>query len=253
MTAIATVVDAGLARIVLDNPPVNVLTRAVLRAIREDLRQLTTDASVRALMISATGRHFSGGADVAEHLPPSCEHLIPEFLGTVAELEAFPAPVIAAVRGRCLGGGFELVLAADLIIASDTALFGQPEIHLGVAPPAGAAWLPSRTSYGVAADLVLTGDPITAAEAERAGLVRKVVADDQLDAEAAALAARITRHSGAALRVAKQMLRAGKRERPAAALKEAGDLYVHALMRTADAVEGLQAFLDKRPPVWSHR
>jgi cyclohexa-1,5-dienecarbonyl-CoA hydratase len=251
MTRASIDVDRGVASLVIDAPPVNVLTRRVLDAIRADLRRLSADRTARVLILSAAGRHFSAGADVAEHLPPQHEQLIPEFLETVAALEAFPLPVIAAVRGRCLGGGFELALAADFIVAGESAQFGQPEIFLGVAPPAAAAWLPQRLCYGLAAELVLTGDPITAAEAGRAGLVRVVVPDHELESAARALAARMTRHSAASLRVAKQMLRSS-RAHAIGALQAAGDLYLQALMRTTDAVEGLQAFVEKRPPVWSH-
>ena len=251
MTAPAIAVDAGLATLVIDAPPANVLTRAVLAAVRRDLEALAAERELRVLIVTAAGRHFSAGADVGEHLPPRHEQLIPEFLDTVSALEAFPAPVIAAVRGRCLGGGFELALAADLIVAAESARFGQPEIGLGVAPPAAAAWLPHRAGNSLAAELVLTGDAITADQARRAGLVSAVVPDDALDAAARALAARMTRHSAAVLRIAKQMLRVS---RPQAdrALRAAGDLYLHGLMQTADATEGLQAFLEKRPPVWSH-
>jgi cyclohexa-1,5-dienecarbonyl-CoA hydratase len=251
MTATSLAVDSGLATLRIEAPPVNVLTRGVLGDIRRDLQELSAERALRVLIVTAAGRHFSAGADVAEHLPPLHERLIPEFLATVSALEAFPVPVIAAVRGRCLGGGFELALAADFIVAAESATFGQPEIFLGVAPPAAAAWLPRRLGDGLAAEIVLTGDPITAAAAARAGLVVAVVADDELDRAAHSLAGRMTRHSAASLRVAKRMLR---RSRPDArsALQAAGDLYLHDLMRTNDAVEGLQAFLQKRPPVWSH-
>jgi cyclohexa-1,5-dienecarbonyl-CoA hydratase len=253
MSALHATVEDGLIRLVLDHPPVNILTREVLRELREALHNFSDHPNARVVLLSAAGRHFSAGADVGEHLPPHFERLIPEFLETVTTLDRFPLPVIAAVRGRCLGGGFELALAADLILASDTASFGQPEIVLGVAPPAAAAWLPGRCPRGVAADLLFTGDPIPAAEAERAGLVRRVVPDGELEAQATALAARLTRHSAAALREVKQMMRAGRDDLDAAAITAAGHRYVHSLMKTEDAVTGLRAFVEKRAPVWSHR
>jgi cyclohexa-1,5-dienecarbonyl-CoA hydratase len=253
MSAVHATVDEGLIRIELDHPPVNILTREVLRELRETLHTFWDHPSARAVLLSAAGRHFSAGADVGEHLPPHFERLIPEFLDTVTTLERFPLPVVAAVRGRCLGGGFELAQAADIIVASEGASFGQPEILLGVAPPVAAAWLPSRCGRGIAAELLFTGDPIPAAEAERAGLVRRVVPDDELDACAMALAARMTRHSAAALREVKQMMRAGRHDPDGSAITVASHRYVHSLMRTGDAVEGLRAFVEKRAPVWSHR
>lgn len=253
MTAVRASFEDGVGRIVIDQPPLNILTRQLLAQLRQELDTLSSARELRALLITAEGEHFSAGADVGEHLPPEHERMIPEFVATVGAIDAFPLPVIAVVRGRCLGGGFEVALAADLIVAAEGALFGQPEIMLGVLPPAACALLPERCPPGVAAELVLTGDPIEAGDAERVGLVRYVVPDERLESAASELAARIARHSAATLRVAKRALRSGATERRAAALAECGKVYVDDLMKTRDAVEGLQAFIEKRKPSWSHR
>jgi cyclohexa-1,5-dienecarbonyl-CoA hydratase len=255
MSTLQVRVSDGVIRLVLDHPPVNVLTREVLHELRGALEAFSdhADSDARAVLLSAAGRHFSAGADVGEHLPPTFEQLIPEFLDTVAALDRCPLPVVAAVRGRCLGGGFELALAADIVIASDTASFGQPEVALGVAPPAAAVWLPTRCPRAIAAELLFTGDTMSAAEAERAGLVRRVVPDVELETCTDALLARLTRHSAAALREIKQMMRAGDPDSDGLALASAGHRYVHSLMNTADAVEGLRAFVGKRAAVWRHR
>ncbi len=252
-TTVRAHVANGIGRLVLDAPPLNILTRAVLAEVRDQLAGLADDPSLRVLMFTAEGRHFSAGADVSEHLPPDDDELIPEFLATVAALDAFPLPTVAAVRGRCLGAGFELVQAADLVVAGESASFGQPEIRLGVVPPAACVLLPHLTTRGVAAEIAFTGDALDAREAERAGLVRRVVPDAELEAGALDLAGRIARHSGAALRIAKRALRSGDAPVRAAALATAGSLYLDELMSTADAMEGLTAFLEKRPPSWSHR
>lgn len=249
---ITTQVENGLGHIVLPNPPLHILTRAVLGEVREALERLAAEPSLRALLLHAAGPHFSVGADVKEHLPPEHEALIPEFMATVTRLDEFPVPVIAAVRGSCLGGGFELVLAADLVIAADTARFGQPEIVLGVFPPAACAFLPDWIPRGAAAEIVFTGDPIDAAEARRIGLVRQVVPDAGLEEAALALAARITRHSAPAVRAAKAALRAGRSPR-CGALQRAERIYMNDLMAAGDPVEGLRAFVEKRTPAWSHR
>ncbi len=252
MAAVRTSLESGVGRLVVSHPPVNILTRDVLAGIRAGLEQLAPDPSLRVLLLSAAGKHFSAGASVEEHLPPLYDDLIPEFMATVSAVDAFPLPVIAAVQGRCLGGGLEVVLAADIIVAATNARFGQPEILLGVVPPAACALLPTLTSRGVAAQLVYTGDPLSAEEARAAGIVTQVVEDDELEDAALALAGRIARHSGAALRIAKQSLRHDESGRTNA-FSRATSLYVESLMRTQDAVEGLQAFLDKREPVWSHQ
>lgn len=250
--AIQTSFEDGLGRVVLSNPPVNILTRDLMANLRQELATLSAERSLRALLLSAEGKHFSAGADVGEHLPPTFEEMIPEFIDTVAAIDTFPLPVVAVVQGKCLGGGFELAMAADMIVAGEGASFGQPEIILGVLPPAACALLPYMCPTGVAAELVYTGEAFSAEEAQRAGLIRRVVPDAELESAALELAGTMTRHSGAALRIAKRMLRGGRQAARAAALSRAGDMYVDALMDTKDAVEGLQAFLEKRRPTWSH-
>lgn len=245
-------VSDGVGRIIWSNPPVNVLTRDLLGEIRDALEELSHDPALRVLVISGEGRHFSAGASVEEHLPPHAGDLIPEFMMTVRTLNFFPLPVIAAVQGRCLGGGLEMALAADMVVAEASASFGQPEIRLGVFPPAACALLPILTSRGVAARLVYTGDALSAREARAAGIVTEVVQEGALEQAVQALAHRIARNSGAALRIAKQTLRDAEPERMSV-FHEATTLYVESLMDTSDALEGLHAFLEKRAPVWSHQ
>lgn len=246
-------VREGIGQVVIDHPPLNILTRAVLASLRAAFLKLESDESVRVVVLQARGKHFSAGADVGEHMPPEYRDLIPEFIDTIATIDAFQLPVLAAVQGLCLGGGFELVQAADLILAAEDASFGQPEIALGVFPPAACALLPRWVPLDVAAEVVLTGDSIPATEAERVGLVRKVVPKERLEEEAMLLAHRMARHSRTALRLTKRALRADTGDRRSGALTQARDLYLDELMETADAIEGLSAFQEKREPVWSHR
>lgn len=253
MSSVRVTFDDGLGRIVLSRPPLNILDRATLAELRQAVDRLGDAPSLRAVLLTAEGRHFSAGAEVAEHLPPTFEAMIREFLETVAALREFPLPVIAAVRGRCLGGGLELVLAADLVVAAESAQFGQPEIHLGVIPPVACALLATRVGAAAAAALVFTGDPLDATAAWRAGLVWRVVPDADLESAALGLAAHITRHSAVALRLAKRAMREPADHDRRTGMEAAGRIYVDELMQTADAVEGLTAFLEKRPPRWSHR
>lgn len=245
-------IEDGLGRIVLSHPPLNILTRDVLAGVRQELDRLAREPSLRVLLLSAEGKHFSAGADVGEHLPPHYRELIPEFMQTVADLVSFPLPVIAAVQGRCLGGGFELAMGADIIVAAEGASFGQPEILLGVLPPAACVILPRLCSPGLAAEIVLGGDALSAREAERQGLVRRVVPESELEQTAVDIARKMTRHSAAALRIGKRML-AGHPGIVHKALDRASALYIDELMETEDALEGLQAFVEKRRPEWRHR
>jgi cyclohexa-1,5-dienecarbonyl-CoA hydratase len=246
-------VDGGLGRLVLNHPPLNILTQDMLAEVRAAIRDLEANSAVRVLLVSAHGKHFSAGADVGEHLPPLYRQMIPEFLETVAAIDGFPLPVVAAVQGKCLGGGFEIVQAADIVIAAENASFGQPEIVLGVFPPAACVLLPERCDSGLAADLVLSGAVIEAVEALEHGLIRKIVPPGELEDEATATAQRIAQHSRAALEITKRALRNGNTQRRAAAFRDVGDIYVEELMNTADAIEGLRAFQEKRQPTWSHQ
>ena len=249
---IHTSIEDGIGHIVLDQPPLNILTQQLLGDLRRDLAALEAEETLRVLIVSAEGKHFSAGADVGEHMPPAFEQMIPEFIETVAKIDSFPLPVVAAVQGRCLGGGFELAQAADMIVAGEGAMFGQPEIMLGVLPPAACAVLPDICAHGRAAEIVFTGEALNAFDAHQAGLVLRVVADDRLEAEALELANKIARHSAAALKVTKRALRVGLKERRTSAFAAVNKIYVDELMQTEDAAEGLQAFLDKRKPIWKH-
>ncbi|HET9952470.1 MAG TPA: enoyl-CoA hydratase/isomerase family protein [Candidatus Eisenbacteria bacterium] len=245
--------DGDVATLTLDHPPLNILTQALSRELRSALAGLAADPSLRALVLAAEGKHFSAGADVSEHLPPAYREMIPEFVATLETLASFPLPVIAAVRGRCLGGGFELAQCADVIVAGEGATFGQPEIVLGVTAPIACVLLPRRASPGLASELLFGGETISALRAQAAGLVQRVVHDDQVESEAQALAQRFARHSAAALRLTKKTLLAAADRPRRDALREAASIYLHELMATEDAVEGLTAFVEKRTPAWRNR
>ncbi len=249
---IESTIEEGIGRVTINHPPLNILTRNVMAELRAELERLESEQSLRVLLLAAEGKHFSAGADVGEHLPPDFKEMIPEFLDTVAAIEAFPLPVIAAVQGRCLGGGFELVLGADLVIAAESAKLGQPEIMLGVIPPAACALLPDLCPRAAAAEIVFTGEAISAKRGLEMGIVWKVVADDTLREEARDAATKIARHSAAALRIAKRSLRATTAVTHTAAMAAVGKIYVEELMDTEDALEGLNSFLEKRQPTWKH-
>lgn len=251
--AIHRSIENGVATLTLDAPPLNILTRALLAELATALAELAPLPDVRVLRLAAAGKHFSAGADVKEHLPPEYAGLIPEFVATIDALAGFPLPVVAAVQGRCLGGGFELVLAADVIVAADDASFGQPEILLGVTAPAACVLLPRVAPAGFAAELLFTGDAVPAERLRASGLAQHVVPAAALADESLALAKRMARHSGAALRAAKRTIVETASRPRGDALRRASDIYVNELMRTEDALEGLTAFVEKRSAVWRHR
>jgi len=227
--------------------------REVLAELRQTLTMLAHDPELRVLLLEARGADFSAGAVVEEHLAPDYKTVVPEFGVTVLALHDFPVPVVAAVQGRCLGGGFELVQAADVIVAGESALFGHPEIKLGIFPPVACALLAEKTGSALAARLLYTGDTLSASAAAAAGLVAEVVPDAGLSDAALAVTAKISAHSAVTLRLLKKALRAVRRGQAGMAIATATHTYVTELMQTADATEGLTAFLQKRPPIWTHQ
>lgn len=260
MSAVAAVarrplLDGAGVLLELGPAPANILDRAAMRCLAEELRAAAADADLKLVVLCGAGEHFSYGASVPEHLPGEVETMLPEFhalLRSFNEL-ALP-PVVAAVRGRCLGGGFELALACDLLIAAPSAQLGCPEVRLGVFPPAGAALLPLRVPAGRAAVMLQTGSLIRGAEAAALGLVDLEVPEgDLLEGVEAWARATVLPLSASSLRHARRATRWPWRDACERILPELERAYLQDLMATEDAVEGLQAFLAKRPPQWRNR
>ena len=172
---------AHTSALIVDEPKANIVTIAVMRALRETLAQVTPGSGVKLVTIEGAGDHFSYGASVEEHRAGVIAVALAELRGTIEALLAVPAPTAAIVRGKCLGGGFELALACDLIFASTTATLGVPEIALGVFPPAAAALLPVRVGASRAASAVLTGAASPAAVWAPTGLLELTAAPADLE------------------------------------------------------------------------
>lgn len=241
----------GIARITLNRPPLNVFHSPML----EELTAALDDAAVdnRVLVIAARGRAFCAGVDVGEHLPEKVAPMLAHFHGMCRRLIALDIPTVAAVHGAALGGGCEVIALCDIVVAARSATFGQPEIKLASFPPVATAVLAQVMGLRQAMALMLTGEPITADAAQAAGLVTIVVDDEALAGEVERVTARLAALSGPALRLAKRAGLAGFRRAFEDGLVEAERLYLDDLIATADAREGIQAFLEKRAPVWRHR
>jgi cyclohexa-1,5-dienecarbonyl-CoA hydratase len=242
----------GVARLTLNRPPLNVLDIAMMREINAALESLGDDASVKVLVFEAVegSKAFSAGVDVSEHTADMVEEMIEVFHRIFRLLDGLEVPTIAVVGGAALGGGCELVLFCDMVIASEKATFGQPEIQVGVFPPIGAVALPEIIGPKKAMQMMLTGDRIRAAEAERLGLVNKVVPPEELRAAADEFVGKLAKLSGAVLRLTKRAVRLGSAGDFAKRLASVEGLYLGPLMATEDAHEGLTAFMEKRSPVW---
>jgi len=246
----------GVALVTIDRPDVlNALDGETLRQLVETLRRLDADPTCRAIVITGQGeRAFAAGADIKEMVDATPDGL--EAVGRFRywdDLREIGLPLIAAVRGFALGGGCELAMTCDIVVASDDATFGQPEIRIGVMPGAGGTQRLTRAlGKARAMELILTGDTIGAREAEARGLVSRVVAREETVSEALALAGRIAAMPPLAVRAAKAAVnRAFELPLAAGIAAERHDFF--ALFATADQKEGMHAFMEKRPPTWRGR
>ncbi len=240
-----------VAKLVLAAPPGNVLDRAMLAELQAGAEAIAARGGVNAVVLTGEGPHFSYGAAVEEHLPGEIVATLAALHGLLRRLVKLPAPTLAAVRGQCLGGGFELALACDLVLAEENARLGCPEIKLAVFPPAASALLPVRIGAARAAELLLTGRSWTAAEAHHHGLVTRLAPPDQLREELETWLERdLLPLSAAALRHATAAARRPVRRALVEDLPDHEHRYLEELMAEPDALEGLQAFLAKRPPRW---
>jgi len=242
----------ALLRLRLARPKANIVDAEMIAALDGALLAHRAQTGPRGVLLDAEGPNFSFGASVEEHLPAQCAQMLASLHALILSMLEFPAPILVAVRGQCLGGGLEVALAGSLIFAAPEAQFGQPEMKLGVFAPAASVLLPYRVNQPLAEDLLLSGRSVSAEEARAAGLVQTVFEDPETAAlayfqqhlagkSAAALACAVAAARGAMVREVRQRL------------AEVERLYLDKLMSTRDANEGLAAFLAKRKPVWEHK
>ena len=244
--------DGRTATVTIDRPPLNILDIPTIARLGEAVSDLERDEDLQLVVIRGAGdRAFSAGVAVQDHTPELVGPMLESLHGAVRKLRELSAVTVAAVQGHCLGGGMELALACDLVVATEDARFGQPEIELGCYPPVAAALYPSLIGPGRTLDLLLTGRTLSCEEAERMGLVARRVSD--LDEGVAKLTAEITARSAAVVRLTKKAVQAGRDRGFSEALDESERLYLDELCPTADMAEGIAAFLEKRRPVWKHR
>jgi cyclohexa-1,5-dienecarbonyl-CoA hydratase len=243
-----------IATLTIDRPPLNVLDIPTIDRLGELIDVLATDPELLVVILRGAGeRAFSAGVAVQDHTADRVGPMLDSLHGAIRRLRDLDAVTIAAVHGHCLGGGMELAMACDLVIASDDASFSQPEIELGCFPPVASALLPSRIGAGLTLDLALTGRTLSAKEAERLGLVTRRIYVGDLDEAAREIAERIASRSAPVVRLTKKAVRAGRDLPFLAALAETERIYKEELLPLEDVAEGAAAFLEKRKPEWKHR
>jgi enoyl-CoA hydratase len=256
-SVLGTTVENGIATLTVDRPEKrNALNAAVRSELIEALDALRDDDGARVIVITGAGeKAFVAGADIGEFASrtPIEQRAVMEERRVFDEIAAYPKPTIARINGFALGGGCELALACDIRIAARSARLGQPEIRLGLLPGGGGTQrLPRLAGYGHALRLILTGEMIGAEEAARIGLVDIVVDDEELDARTLELAGAMAAHSSVTLRLAKAAVRAALETPLSAGLAYERELFITAFS-SDDRIEGVTAFLEKRPPEFRGR
>ena len=248
-------IDDHVARVTFARSPLNIFNIAMMREILAALNECAQQRGLTAIVFDAASdtRAFSAGVAVEEHAPETVYQMLDAFHSIFRMMAQTAKPFIAVVDGPALGGGCELVAACDLVIASNRARFGQPEIKLGVFPPVAAILLPRIIGQKRACELVLTGELIEADEALRLGLVNYVVPSEELERKTEALLSKLRELSASSLAMARAALDLGARTGFESALVEIENLYLHELMKTEDANEGVRAFMEKRKPEWRNR
>jgi cyclohexa-1,5-dienecarbonyl-CoA hydratase len=243
---------SGLATITLNRPPVNVLNIAMMAELNAALEPFIRDTDVAAMVLRAQGKAFCAGVDVGDHTKDKIDEMLCQFHGIFRTLAQTDALTIAVVDGVALGGGCELATFCDVVLASERAKLGQPEVQVGVLPPVAACVLPARVGLPKAIELNAVGTVLGAAEAQRVGLVDHVYRTEEFGLRVEAYLHEIGKLSRPVVRLAKRATAGTSRTEFLARLDEVEQIYRNELAQLADAEEGLAAFLAKRPPVWKH-
>ena len=245
--------QGGLGTITLNRPPVNILNIAMMVEINQVLDGWIGQKDLKLVLFQAKGKCFSAGATVGEHMGDLAPRMIEAFHGMFRRMDRLRIPTVASVYGSCLGGGCELAVFCDLVIAADDMKIGQPEIQVGVFPPIAAQIMPRIIGYKAALELILSGKIVGADEALRIGLINKAVTRDKLEEETAAFVKPYLKLSAEVLRSTKKAIRAGLDDDFEPSIRRIEAIYLDELMKTVDAQEGLHAFLEKRKPQWTNQ
>jgi cyclohexa-1,5-dienecarbonyl-CoA hydratase len=250
---IKVVSSEGVARITLARPKHNVLNIEMMRELIAGLEALKTDQALKCVVIAGDGPSWCAGVEVADHKPDQVDAMIATFNRMLELIEGQEVPTIAAVHGACLGGGMEAAIACDIVVAGKSAAFGQPEIKLGFFPPYAAIRLPQLVGPGKAIEICTSGKRYPAQDAKEMGFVNYCVEDGRLSETVEGLVKEILYSSPLIIRLNKRAVKQHIGLSFPAALKGVSDLFLNTLMKTADTLEGIASFEEKRKPVWKNK
>ena len=248
-------IEDRVARVAFARPPLNIFNIAMMTEMADAVNECASRREVVAIVFEAGrgARAFSAGVAVEEHVEETIYRMLDSFHSIFRALVQAGKPALAVVDGAALGGGCELVAGCDIVIATERARFGQPEVKLGVFPPIAAVLLPRVVGDKRARELILTGDLIDAGEALRLGLVNAVVPHAQLEQKLQEVLGKLRELSAPALEATKRALDLARGLPFEEALRQVEDLYLNELMKTEDAREGVRAFMEKRKPAWKNK
>ena len=250
--SIRTMVEEGIGTIILDRAPLNWLNIAMMEEINDALTAFKKQ-QVKLLVFKAEGKAFSVGVEVAEHMGGLAEKMIDVFHGIFRKMDDLGVPSIAVVDGAALGGGCEVAIYCDMVVASERAKFGQPEIQVGVFPPIAALIMPRIMGRKKAMELILGGETIGAKDAQELGLVNAVYPVDTFAEDVEKFIKKFKGLSGVVMKSTRKACLEGLGDDLGKGLQNIENIYLKELMATNDAMEGLHAFLDKRKPVWKEK
>jgi cyclohexa-1,5-dienecarbonyl-CoA hydratase len=250
-TRLDVAISAPVARITLNNEPLNVIDLPMTMQLQQALGEIESRTDVSTIIFQGNARAFSAGVDIKAHLPEQIHEMLTSFHAVIRAIVDSRKVTIACVRGACLGGGAELAAVCDMVYTTRDATWGFPEIRLGCYPPVAAVALAALIGQKRACELILTGRQFSGDEAAAMGLANRSVAPDELESVIERTVNELRALSPAALAHTKNAIYAWDASHFDKGLARAEKIYLEELISTADAREGIIAFLDKRPPKWT--